>query len=197
MSQASAFIPARQIALSEAEFRLLQQLFFDQVGIQLPPVKKPLLCGRLAKRLAALQMNSYKQYYNLLVTREGARELEIAIDLITTHETYFFREPQHFNYLEQKILPQVAQQADFARGDHGRVGGQQLGPECSCAVQHLQRAQAARNERALDGGEVFVEVHLKRHPGVAAEPGHALEHAVAGGFRDGNAQRGVEQPAGV
>ena len=65
MSQASAFIPARQIALSEAEFRLLQQLFFDQVGIQLPPVKKPLLCGRLAKRLAALQMNSYKQYYNL------------------------------------------------------------------------------------------------------------------------------------
>lgn len=113
MSQASAFIPARQIALSEAEFRLLQQLFFDQVGIQLPPVKKPLLCGRLAKRLAALQMNSYKQYYNLLVTREGARELEIAIDLITTHETYFFREPQHFNYLEQKILPQVAQQADF------------------------------------------------------------------------------------
>lgn len=113
MSSAAVSFSARQIALSEAEFRLLQRLFYDQVGIQLPPVKKPLVCGRLAKRLAALQLDSYQQYYKLLVSPQGGQELEIAIDLITTHETYFFREPQHFNYLQQKILPQLHGQADL------------------------------------------------------------------------------------
>lgn len=113
MGSAAVSYSARQIVLSEAEFLLLQRLFYDQVGIQLPPVKKPLVCGRLAKRLAALRLDSYQQYYKLLVSPQGARELEIAIDLITTHETYFFREPQHFDYLQQKILPQLAGQANL------------------------------------------------------------------------------------
>ncbi len=113
MGQAATNASARHIELSEAEFRLLQRLFYDQVGLQLPPAKKPLVCGRLGKRLVANQLSSYQQYHKLLVSPEGTRELEIAIDLITTHETYFFREPQHFNYLQQKILPQVAAQANF------------------------------------------------------------------------------------
>ncbi|UUY10317.1 protein-glutamate O-methyltransferase CheR [Pseudomonas sp. J452] len=101
------------IVLSEAEFRLLQQLFYDRVGIQLPPVKKPLICGRLSKRLSALRMHSYKQYYQHLISSQGSAELEVAIDLITTHETYFFREPKHFDFLQQKILPALAAQPDF------------------------------------------------------------------------------------
>lgn len=107
MTRQSAF-SASQIALKDNEFRLLQRLFYEQVGIQLPPVKRPLICGRLAKRLAALGFDSYQQYYNYLVSTPGSAELEIAIDLITTHETYFFREPQHFHYLQHSILPQVA-----------------------------------------------------------------------------------------
>lgn len=101
------------IKLSETEFRQLQVLFYEQVGIQLPPVKKPLICGRLAKRLSALRMTSYQQYYQHLVSAAGAEELAIAIDLITTHETYFFREPKHFDFLQHKILPAVAEQAEF------------------------------------------------------------------------------------
>jgi chemotaxis protein methyltransferase CheR len=104
---------ALDIALSEAEFRLLQQLFYERVGIQLTPVKKPLICGRLSKRLNALRMGSYKQYYQHLISPEGGGELEVAIDLITTHETYFFREPKHFDFLTQKILPGLSAQADF------------------------------------------------------------------------------------
>lgn len=113
MSTLAMPLPNRQVSLTEKEFRLLQKLFFEQLGLQLPPAKKPLVAGRLAKRLAALELDSYLQYYELLVAAEGRDELEVAIDLITTHETYFFREPQHFNYLQQKILPQVAGQADF------------------------------------------------------------------------------------
>lgn len=100
-------LSASQIPLSDTEFGLLQRLFYDQVGIQLPPVKRPLVCGRLSKRLAALRLDSYQQYYKHLISVQGAGELEIAIDLITTHETYFFREPQHFNYLQNIILPGI------------------------------------------------------------------------------------------
>ncbi|MBM7059110.1 protein-glutamate O-methyltransferase CheR [Pseudomonas sp. UL073] len=108
-----AMASERQIELNEHEFRLLQRLFYEQVGIQLLPVKKPLICGRLAKRLAALRMDSYQDYHRHLVSPAGAEELEIAIDLITTHETYFFREPKHFDYLQQAILPTVPSNADF------------------------------------------------------------------------------------
>jgi chemotaxis protein methyltransferase CheR len=101
------------IALSDAEFLQLQALFYGQIGIQLPLVKKPLVCGRLAKRLAVLGLSSYQQYYQYLIAPQGATEMEIAIDLITTHETYFFREPKHFEFLQQRILPSYAQQPDF------------------------------------------------------------------------------------
>lgn len=101
------------IALSDAEFVQLQGLFCGQIGIQLPLVKKPLVCGRLAKRLTVLRLSSYQQYYQYLTAPHGAAEMEIAIDLITTHETYFFREPQHFEFLQQRILPSYAQQPDF------------------------------------------------------------------------------------
>lgn len=106
-------LSASQIPLSDTEFALLQRLFYDQVGIQLPPVKRPLVCGRLSKRLAALRLDSYQQYYKHLISVQGAGELEIAIDLITTHETYFFREPQHFQYLQERILPQLRIDSGF------------------------------------------------------------------------------------
>jgi chemotaxis protein methyltransferase CheR len=50
-------------------------------------------------------MGSFRQYYKFLVSADGVEEMEIAIDLITTHETYFFREPRHFDFLQQIILP--------------------------------------------------------------------------------------------
>ncbi|WP_166365817.1 CheR family methyltransferase [Pseudomonas akapageensis] len=94
-------------SISDQEFGLFQRLFHEQIGLQLTPVKKPLLCGRLAKRLTALGLGSYRDYYNLLVSKSGAEERETAIDLITTHETYFFREPKHFELLQSKIIPSL------------------------------------------------------------------------------------------
>lgn len=96
------------VELSEQEFRHLQQLFRREVGIQLSTEKMLLVKGRLAKRLRLLNMDSYLQYYQHLVSAAGSEELEVAIDLITTHETYFFRESRHFDFLRQQILPAMA-----------------------------------------------------------------------------------------
>lgn len=93
--------------ISDQEFNLFQLFFHEQIGLQLTTTKKPLLCGRLSKRLTALGLNSYRAYYNLLVSKAGEEERETAIDLITTHETYFFREPKHFELLRTKVIPSL------------------------------------------------------------------------------------------
>jgi chemotaxis protein methyltransferase CheR len=63
--------------------------------------KQALVSGRLAKRLAHYQLNSYGDYLKLLESRAIPAELQMAVDLLTTNETYFFREPKHFALLRE------------------------------------------------------------------------------------------------
>lgn len=91
--------------LSDEEFSHFQQLFYRLAGIQLLPTKKMLVAGRLAKRLRHYQLDSYSEYLRLLKKPQHTHELQLMVDLLTTHETYFFREPEHFKYLEQHIIP--------------------------------------------------------------------------------------------
>ncbi len=88
-----------QTALTEGEFSRFRQFIFDAAGITLSPSKKALVCGRLARRLAARGLDSYGRYLDLLESGEPASEVQIAVDLLTTNETYFFREPRHFELL--------------------------------------------------------------------------------------------------
>lgn len=91
--------------ISDKDFSLFQKLIFKHTGIHLAEIKKSMLCGRLSKRLRSLNINDYQTYYELLTSGHAQGELETCINLITTNETYFFREPKHFDFLQQKILP--------------------------------------------------------------------------------------------
>lgn len=92
---------------SDKEFHLFQQLIEKKLGIFLPSQKKALLSNRLWKRLNACNMNSFEEYYYYIQSSPGKGELSIALELITTNETYFFREQKHFDYLRDEILPKV------------------------------------------------------------------------------------------
>ena len=89
-------------SLSEQEFSLFQRLMLEEAGITLSPAKKALVYGRLARRLRARGCNSFADYYALL--EQEPHELQTAIDLLTTNETYFFREPRHFDFLREVAL---------------------------------------------------------------------------------------------
>ncbi|MCP9760850.1 SAM-dependent methyltransferase, partial [Aquitalea sp. S1-19] len=52
-----------EIALSEQEFTLLRQLIYRVAGVHLADSKRPLVMGRLQKRLHELQLENYLQYY--------------------------------------------------------------------------------------------------------------------------------------
>ncbi len=88
--------------ISDNEFGQFQRFIFETAGITLGSSKKALVSGRLAKRLHACKVTNYGEYFRLLKSGDAA-ELQIAIDLLTTNETYFFREPKHFQFLSQQI----------------------------------------------------------------------------------------------
>lgn len=87
--------------ITDNEFSQFQRFIFEAAGITLSPAKKALVCGRLAKRLQQREMPSYTAYLKLLTSGEAPTEVQTAVDLLTTNETYFFREPKHFELLRE------------------------------------------------------------------------------------------------
>jgi chemotaxis protein methyltransferase CheR len=92
-------------SITDHEFNQFQKLIYNIAGINMSPIKKPLVMGRLAKRLNQHGLRSYGDYFKLIDSGGYPQELQMAVDLLTTNETYFFREPKHFDFLQRKILP--------------------------------------------------------------------------------------------
>ncbi|MDP9902797.1 CheR family methyltransferase [Variovorax ginsengisoli] len=90
--------------ISDREFEDFQRFIFDAAGITLSAGKKALVCGRLAKRIQAHQLKDYGSYLKLLQSAQDPLEVQTAIDLLTTNETYFFREAKHFDVLRKVAL---------------------------------------------------------------------------------------------
>ncbi len=95
----------RQAQISEREFQAIRAWIRGAAGINLSEQKKALVVGRLASRLRHYGLDSYGRYFELLQGGTQPEELQIAVDLLTTNETYFFREPKHFEFLRERILP--------------------------------------------------------------------------------------------
>lgn len=92
-----------QQEITNAEFAQFQRLIYKIAGISLADSKKVLLVGRLGKRLRAHGMTSYSDYYKLVSSGRDAGELQLMVELLTTNETYFFREEKHFDFLADHI----------------------------------------------------------------------------------------------
>lgn len=89
------------IPLTDAEFALFQKLIYDWAGIHMPDTKKTLISSRLLKRLRHYGMQSYSEYLRLVRAEENYAERQMMINLLTTNETYFFRELRHFEWLRE------------------------------------------------------------------------------------------------
>ena len=93
--------------LSEKDFQVFSSFIYSQYGIKMPPVKRIMLQGRLLKRIRELNMNSYSEYKEYFFSKEGQqKEIFNFLNVITTNKTDFFREPVHFNFLADEILPE-------------------------------------------------------------------------------------------
>lgn len=89
--------------LTDREFRMLQQLIYREAGIHLSDAKKALVSGRLSRRLRVLGCRDFTSYYDHVAANQDERTS--MLDCISTNETRFFREPNQFEFLEQRVLP--------------------------------------------------------------------------------------------
>ncbi|MBV5347994.1 protein-glutamate O-methyltransferase CheR [bacterium] len=90
--------------ITDAELAQFQRFIFDEAGISLSAAKKALVMGRLGKRLTHHHLESFGDYFRLLESGQHPDEVQTAVDLLTTNETYFFREIKHFDFLREQAL---------------------------------------------------------------------------------------------
>jgi chemotaxis protein methyltransferase CheR len=106
------------LRVSPALFQKFQKLIYSETGIWLGEAKTALLCGRLFRRLRALELSSLEEYYERVMRADQEEERTRMIDAITTNETRFFREPRQFEFLEQEVFPRwraIAEQGGLGR----------------------------------------------------------------------------------
>ena len=101
-----------QLSVSPALFQKFQKLIYAETGIWLGNSKNALLCGRLFRRLRALEITSLETYYERVSHPDQYEERTRMIDAITTNETRFFREPRQFEFVVQQVLPRWRAQAE-------------------------------------------------------------------------------------
>ncbi len=101
-------LPGPQFLMSDREFARIRELVLEETGISLAPTKREMVYGRLARRLRALNMNSFRDYLEL-VADPNSDEMSHLVNAITTNLTAFFREPHHFEFLAKTALPEAMQ----------------------------------------------------------------------------------------
>lgn len=89
--------------LCDQSYRQITGLMYEICGLSFSEAKRPLVSSRLAPRIQRLGLGGYKDYAALIASDDDQGELQVAIDLLTTNETYFFREQAHFDLLEREL----------------------------------------------------------------------------------------------
>lgn len=109
----SGNVLAGGVVLQDREFAQFSDMIYRIAGISMSPTKKPLVSSRLAKRVKHYRLDSYADYFRLINSPQGKDELQMAVDMLTTNETHFFREPKHFDFLRQRIVPERRKGVSF------------------------------------------------------------------------------------
>lgn len=100
--------------MSEAEFGRFSEFISNQCGIKMPPSKKVMLEARLQKRLRTLGIKTFGDYYQYVLGEGENEELVHMLDAVTTNKTDFFREPGHFQYFTETLLPEALEERERA-----------------------------------------------------------------------------------
>ena len=90
-------------ALRDDTFHAIRALMHQAIGLHFTDSKKTLISSRLGPRIQRLGLGGYEDYVRLIDSPDDGGEFQMAVDLLTTNETYFFREPAHFDAIEAEL----------------------------------------------------------------------------------------------
>jgi chemotaxis protein methyltransferase CheR len=96
------------ITLQESTFRQLRDFIYEKSGIFIPDNKKYFIENKLMRRVQEKNFNNFEDYLYLIRYSPNGSELSTLFDLVTTNETFFFREPLQFDILFNYVIPEMA-----------------------------------------------------------------------------------------
>lgn len=108
-----------EFTMTEADFTAIARILHEDAGILLSSSKSSLVYSRLAKRLRALGLASFKDYCAYVAGASGMGERMTMLAALTTNVTHFFREAHHFDHLKTQLLPPLL--AEARRGGRVRI----------------------------------------------------------------------------
>lgn len=95
---------ANLISLTDQEFNTLTSFVKKKYGIDLTK-KRVLIEGRLSNMLRERKLANFQQYLDVLFKDNSGSEMTILLNRLTTNHSYFMREREHFDFLQQTVLP--------------------------------------------------------------------------------------------
>lgn len=102
--------------LTERQFKAIAGLVYEKTGIHLEDRKLGLLSNRLRRRLKALNMSDFEEYYRYIKSDKGFKEEEPHfLSAVTTNETYFFRNDQLWKYISGELVDYFVQRKKAGR----------------------------------------------------------------------------------
>jgi len=102
-------------------FQQFSRLVYELCGINLHEGKKALLQARLNKRLRLTGIESYEEYFKFITCGTNTGEFIHFLDSISTNLTYFFRESQHFDFMDKVALPELIEKKRKDRDSRIRI----------------------------------------------------------------------------
>ncbi len=94
--------------MDDRSFKRISAIIERNYGIKMPPEKKTLLEFRLNKRLNALNIKTFDEYFRYLFQNGGLKdEIVDLINVVSTNKTEFFREAVHFRCFTESALPEI------------------------------------------------------------------------------------------
>jgi len=112
-----ALAERRPSKLTASTFESLRAFIYDETGIYFQDNKRYLLESRVSRRLKALEVNSFEDYFTKLTTRLRRTELGHLINAITINETFFFRHQAQYDVLVEHLIPSIIEE----RGERCRL----------------------------------------------------------------------------
>jgi chemotaxis protein methyltransferase CheR len=146
--------------LADQDYDFLCHLIYERSRIYLGPDKRVLVTSRLAKRLRHHGLDDYGEYCDLLRSPQGDEELQYLIDRISTNHTYFFREPKHFDFVREVVIPKW--QAEAGRTEPFRIwsAASSTGEEAYSIAIHLAEyfAPVKSDRWRIEGTDISTRV---------------------------------------
>src|SRR5438045_25656 len=89
------------------EFQEIRNLAYEKFGLDLRQGKEELVAARLGRKMREANCRSFREYYRHVREDATGEALIGMIDALATNHTGFLREPAHFDFLREKILPEL------------------------------------------------------------------------------------------